>query len=113
MRRRGHTVRTYAEPSTYAEPNAFAKLVDAGPYYTDGIRLFRLAGMVAGTNGPKVMKLEDCRTLQVSGYTAEEAELIGLMPVRVRAAHDQAKSGLSVSGPRDSEHRHRARAHQP
>ena len=69
--------------------------------------------MVAGSSGPKVMKLEDCRTLQVSGYTAEEAEWLGLMPVRARAAApDEVASRVSVSGPRDSEHGHRARAHQ-
>ena len=107
MERRSRTIRRRTEQSP------LAKLSDAGPYYTDGVRLFRLAAVVSGSNGPTLMQLEDCRTLQVCGCTAEEAALLGLVPVHAReTAPDEVESRVSVSQPRDREHRDRARAHQ-
>jgi len=58
-----------------------ARLVEQGHYFTDGVRLFRLAGTVRGSSGPRLMQLEDCRTLAVSDFTEEEATVLGLEPV--------------------------------
>jgi hypothetical protein len=106
MERRGRAVGTRTEQSL------LAWLIDAGPYYTDGVRLFRLSAVVSGSNGPKLMQLEDCRTLHVSGFTAEEAALLELEPVRARSAAPDTESRVSACAARDGEHRHRARAHQ-
>ena len=68
------------------ERSPLAKLIERGPYFTDDVRLFRVASVVSGSDGPKFLQLEDCRTLQVSDYTAEEIALLELVPVRARAA---------------------------
>lgn len=106
MERRRHP------PGRRTEQSPLAKLIDAGPYYTDGVRLFRLTAVVSGSNGPKLMQLEDCRTLEVSGFTAEEAAMLGLVPVRARAAAPDVETRVSASAARDGEHGYRARAHQ-
>lgn len=94
------------------ERSPLAELIERGPYFTDEVRLFRLAAVVSGSNGPKFLQLEDCRTLQVSGYTAEEVALLELVPVRARAAAQDLESRGSARGARDRERGHRARAHQ-
>ena len=58
-----------------------AQVVQDGPYFTDGVRLFRRVGVVSGSRGPRLVELEDCRTLAVSEVTEEEVTLLGLMPV--------------------------------
>ena len=68
-----------ARPS--GSDSLLARLVEEGPYFTDGVRLFRLAGTVRGSSGPRLVQLEDCRTLEVSDYTEEEAIVLGLEPV--------------------------------
>ena len=68
-----------ARPS--GSDSLLARLVEEGPYFTDGVRLFRLAGTVRGSSGPRLMQLEDCRTLEVSDFTEEEAMVLGLEPV--------------------------------
>ena len=94
------------------ERSPLAKLIERGPYFTDDVRLFRVAAVVSGSNGPKFLQLEDCRTLQVSDYTAEEVALLELVPVRTRAPAQDLESHGSARGARDREHGHRARAHQ-
>lgn len=106
MDRRRHTLDRRSAQSP------LAKLVEGGPYFTDAVRLFRLAAVVPGSNGPKLVQLEDCRTLQVSGYTAEEVALLELVPVSTCSAARDAESRGSASNARDSEHGRRARAHQ-
>ena len=50
-------------------------------YLTDGFRLFRvIRGLPGSLEGNAV--LEDCRTLEESGYTAEEIWGMGLSVVR-------------------------------
>jgi hypothetical protein len=74
------------EPSSHAvskrrNDGVLARLIEHGPYFTDGVRLFRLAGVVSGSSGPKLVQLENCRTLEVSEFTQEEAMLLDLVPV--------------------------------
>jgi hypothetical protein len=69
----------------HREQGPLARLVERGPYFTDRVRLFRLAGTVRGSSGPRLVQLEDCRTLEVSGYTEEEAIVLGLEPVAAAA----------------------------
>jgi hypothetical protein len=85
--------------------NALAKLIEHGPYFTDGVRLFRMTGVVSGSSGPKLVQLEDCRTLEDSEYTEEEVGLLGLVPVSAQAAGSPCATG-------HDEHGRRARAHQ-
>ena len=100
-------------PSTAAtrpqhRTSTLAGLVEQGPYFTDQVRLFRLAGTVRGSSGPRLVQLEDCRTLEVSEYTEEEVVVLGIEPV---AAAAQAAEGSAAA--RDREDRGGARAHQP
>lgn len=74
------------------EGNRLAELIDHGPYFTDDVRLFRLTGVVSGSNGPRFVELEDCRTLDIAKYTAEEVEAVGLVPVSARPAGEDAGS---------------------
>jgi hypothetical protein len=85
-----------------------ARLVEQGPYFTDHVRLFRLAGSVRGSSGPRLLQLEDCRTLEVSDYTEEEVTVLGLEPVTPAA---QAAEGSAAA--RHREDRGGTRAHQP
>jgi hypothetical protein len=73
--------------------SGLAKLIQEGPYFTDGVRLFRLAGVVSGSSGPKLVRLEDCRTLEVSEFTHEEVVLLDLLPVSARPARPGAGAG--------------------
>ena len=75
MRSREHT------GGRQGEQGRLVKLVQDGPYFTDGVRLFRRVGVVSGSRGPRLVELEDCRTLAVSEVTEEEVTLLGLMPV--------------------------------
>jgi hypothetical protein len=95
-----------------ADDGVLAQLVRKGPYLTDGVRLFRLAGVVSGSSGPKLVQLEDCRTLEVSGCTDDEAMVLGLRPVSPRPAGRCAGERGSGRPPRDDEHGHRAGAHE-
>jgi len=85
-----------------------ARLVEQGRYFTDQVRLFRLAGSVRGSSGPRLLQLEDCRTLEVSDYTEEEVTVLGLEPVTPAA---QAAEGSAAA--RHREDRGGTRAHQP
>jgi len=67
-----------------------ARLVRDGPYFSDGVRLFRRVGVVFGSSGPKLLELEDCRTLAVSDYTEEEVTLLGLVPVSAQPVGEGA-----------------------
>ena len=93
----------FARPEGPARPTG-----RAGPYFTDHVRLFRLAGSVRGSSGPRLLQLEDCRTLEVSDYTEEEVTVLGLEPVTPAA---QAAEGSAAA--RDREDRGGTRAHQP
>lgn len=104
MRTRGHTA------SIERDDSALAGLIEAGPYSTDGVRLFRLAGVVSGSSGPKLVQLEDCRSLDVSEYTDEEVALLDLVPVTARPAADGGRESARAAG--HHEHGHRARAHE-
>jgi hypothetical protein len=84
-----------------------AGLVEQGPYFTDQVRLFRLAGTVRGSSGPRLVQLEDCRTLEVSEYTEEEVMVLGLEPVAPTA---QAARGSAAA--RDRQDRGGTRAHE-
>jgi len=84
MRRIGHTI------TRRGDEHALAKLIEEGPYFTDCVRLFRLAGVVSGSSGPKLVQLEDCRTLDVTEYTEEEVVLLGLGPVSAPPAGQDA-----------------------
>jgi len=84
-----------------------ARLVEQGRYFTDQV-LFRLAGSVRGSSGPRLLQLEDCRTLEVSDYTEEEVTVLGLEPVTPAA---QAAEGSAAA--RHCEDRGGTRAHQP
>jgi hypothetical protein len=92
--------------------SALAKLIEHGPYFTDGVRLFRLAGVVSGSSGPKLAELEDCRTLAVSECTEEEVAQFGLVPVSARPTGADTDGGRSVSAAGHHEDGRRARAHQ-
>jgi hypothetical protein len=92
--------------------SGLAKLIEDGPYFTDGVRLFRLTGVVSGSSGPKLVQLEDCRTLAVSEYTEEEVELFGFVPVSARPTGQDGSGRRSVSAPGHDQHGCRARAHQ-
>ena len=52
-----------------------------GAYLTDGINLFRVASVTSGSDGPKVVELEDCRTLEASVYDSEAVMKLGLVAV--------------------------------
>jgi hypothetical protein len=87
MRRSGHTI------TRRRERNGLAELIGEGPYFTDGVRLFRLAGVVSGSSGPQFVQLEDCRTLALSDHTEEELEALGLAPVHPASAKDEGENG--------------------
>ena len=87
-----------------------ARLVERGPYFTDGVRLFRHMGTVRGSSGPRLMQLEDCRTLEVSDFTEEEAMVLGLKPVAPAPPPEgqpprgtaRTGAGLSRTSPEDT-----------
>ena len=55
-----------------------------------------MAGVVSGSSAPKLVQLEDCRTLEVSEYTEEEVVRLGLGPVSAPpAGHDPDGRGQS------------------
>jgi hypothetical protein len=87
-------------------------LIEHGPYFTDGVRLFRLAGVVSGSSGPKLVKLEDCRTLAVSECTEEEVAQFGLVPVSARPTGPDTDGDGSVFASGHHEDGRRVRAHQ-
>ena len=84
MRRTGHTI------TKRGDEHALGKLIEEGPYFTDCVRLFRLAGVVSGSSGPKLVQLEDCRTLDVSEYTEEEVVRLDFVPVKARPVGEGA-----------------------
>jgi hypothetical protein len=94
------------------EAHGLAQLVEQGPYFTDGVRLFRLAGTVSGSSGPKFVQLEDCRTLALADYTEEEIEVLGLAPISPRRPTEASLERPSVRAARDDQHGDRARAHE-
>jgi hypothetical protein len=61
-----------------------ARLVKTGPYFTNGIDLFRLVTLTSGSGGPKLVELEDCRTLEISIYAGDAVMTLGLRGVRPR-----------------------------
>jgi hypothetical protein len=63
-----------------------AELLASGPYFTDGVDLFRLVGVTSGSSGPTVVRLEDCRTLDVSHYAGHALMTLGLRAVKVEHA---------------------------
>lgn len=64
----------------------------SGPYFTDGVSLFRVANMTCGPGGPEVVELEDCRTLDVSLCGKEDFTEFDLLAVRPERARDAARS---------------------
>ena len=88
--------------------SALAQLVEQGPYFTDHVRLFRLVASVRGSSGPRLLQLEDCRTLEVSDYTEEEVTVLGLEPVT-----PAAQAAVASATARHREDRGGTRAHQP
>lgn len=106
MRRTGHTV------TRRGHEHGLAKLIEEGPYFTDGIRLFRIAGVVSGSSGPKFVHLEDCRTLDSCDYTEEEVTVLDLTPVSARPAGEGDGGQGSVPSARHDQHGRRARAHE-
>jgi hypothetical protein len=88
--------------------SALAVLIEHGPYFTDGVRLFRLAGIVSGSSGPKLVKLEDCRTLAFAEYTEEEVAQFGLVPVSARPTGPDTDDSVFASGHHEDGRRARA-----
>lgn len=80
--------------------SALAQLVEQGPFFTDQVRLFRLVGTVRGSSGPRLVQLEDCRTLDVSDYTEEEVAVLRLEPVMPAAQREggQPPRGTASTG---------------
>ena len=57
-----------------SEQSPLAKLIEGGPYFTDAVGCSACSRRLR-LERPQAVQLEDCRTLQVSGYTAEEVAL--------------------------------------
>lgn len=57
------------------------KPLKPGTYLTDGANLFRVTSVTSGSNGPKVVELEDCRTLEASVHDSEALVTLGLVTV--------------------------------
>ena len=53
-------------------------LRDEGAYLTDGRRLFRVVAPLGSLDRPDMAILEDCKTLELVTFTAEE---LGSMPL--------------------------------
>jgi hypothetical protein len=65
-----------------------AELVRHGAYLTDGVDLFRVAGVVSGSSGPTTVELENCRTLEMHTYSGHGVMSLGLAPVTARHTHE-------------------------
>jgi hypothetical protein len=59
-----------------------------GAYLTDGVDLFRVAGVVSGSSGPTTVELENCRTLEMHTYSGHGVMSLGLAPVTARHTHE-------------------------
>ena len=70
-------------------PPGLSEALRQGAYLTDGAKLFRVAGIVSGSSGPKVIELEDCRTLEVGTYSEADLVALGLSPVRSMETGDE------------------------
>jgi hypothetical protein len=63
-----------------------ADLLESGPYFTDGLDLFRVVSVTSDAGGPRLVELEDCRTLKSSVYVGNALMTLGLEPVRAEHA---------------------------
>jgi hypothetical protein len=52
-----------------------------GTYLTDGRRLFRVVAPLRSLDRPDLAILEDCKTLNLAAFTAEEMRSMRLTPV--------------------------------
>ena len=68
-----------------------AELIESGPYFTDGVDLFRLVSVSSGSGGPRVVELEDCRTLEVSLYGGKALMRLGLSAVGLEAIEEDLR----------------------
>jgi hypothetical protein len=60
--------------------------VRQGDYLTDGDALYRVAGVILGSRGVRMVELEDCRTLELYAYDGPGLAAHGLRPVTVDPA---------------------------
>ena len=58
----------------------------AGAYFTDGMRLYRVANTLLDPWKGQCVELEDCMTLKTSCYVADALELLHLEQVQPLAA---------------------------
>jgi hypothetical protein len=63
-----------------------ADLLRAGRYFTDGGNLYRVVCVTSGSGGPRVVELEDCRTLETSLYAGHDLMTLGLREVNAELA---------------------------
>ena len=70
---------------TPAKP-LLADRVAQGGYLTDGYALYRVAAVIRGSRGIRLVELEDCRTLEVQAYAGSRLDALGLRPVTVELA---------------------------
>lgn len=63
---------------------------EAGSYFTNGVDLFRVVSVTSGSGGPRVVELEDCRTLELSLYAGDAVMTLGLTQVNPRRGKTRA-----------------------
>jgi len=65
-----------------SSPHSLSELIQQGAYLTDGVALFRVAGVVSGSRGPTMVELEDCLTLEIRLCRERDVMNLGLHPVK-------------------------------